>query len=507
MASSLGGSPALAAIVTWDFDTATTGAQDGGGTWTAGAVTFWNGTSNVATSNSLATDIAQFGSGGTLAAGTTVSVGTQSINGLIFGTTTTSGYTLSATTAGQILSIGGSGIVLNAGAQATTLGNTNLGITLGAAQSWTNDSTGLFTVAGAVTNGANLLTIGGAGNTTITGIIGGGAGGITKSGAGTLTLSGVNTYTGVSTLSSGILRATTSAQALGTGAATLSLGGGELQLANATGLTFGRNTTVTANTAITSDVLAAGAGVTHTLGTLSIGAQTLTINRGANATSGTGGITFGAATLTGAATFNTAANTLLTLSSTTALGANTLTKTGPGSMTLTGVVSGSAAVGTTAITVSDGVLTASGANTFTGDIAVSGSGVFAMAGATYTTTAPYGTVAGGTAYKQLLLTNGGTFRLLSGTFNDNLPTTTNIAAGIIFNIGTGGATFDVASGANLTIDDGSGTGTGVTSPGASQLQGSGTITKTGLGIFQQDDSTAFAGAIIIAAGTFQPATA
>ena len=64
---------------------------------------------------------------------------------------------------------------------------------------------GTLTVSGSITNGANLLTVGGAGNTIISGVIGNGSGALTKSGAGTLTLSNANTYTGVTTLSSGTL--------------------------------------------------------------------------------------------------------------------------------------------------------------------------------------------------------------------------------------------------------------------------------------------------------------
>ena len=392
---------------------------------------------------------------------------------------------IGTTTAAQT----GAGSILNNGSGSLTFTNATFNPTIASIT-----ATRTLTLGGSYAGGANAIQGIIQDNVASTGKVN-----LTVTGS-AWTLSGVNTYTGVTTLSAGILRATTSASALGAG--TLSLGGGELQLANDTGLAFNRNTTVTGNTAITSDRLAGGAGVTHTLGTLSIGAQTLTINRGANATNGTGGITFGAATLTGAATFSPQADSLLTFSSTTALGANTLTKSGAGAMTLTGVVSGSKAAGSNAISITGGVLTASGANTFTGNIAVAGSSsVFAMAGATYTTTAPYG--AAGNLYKQLLLTNGGTFRLTSGSFNNNAPTTTNVAAGIIFNIGSGGGTLDVASGATLIIDDGTGTGTAST---ASQLQGSGTITKTGLGTLSQDDSTAFAGAIIVTAGSLQPAT-
>ncbi len=99
---------------------------------------------------------------------------------------------------GNALTIGTGGITVN-----TTSGNPNVTlaapINLGGAQTWQNDSSNPLIVSGAVTNGANLLTVQGAGNTTISGAIGG-TGGLTKAGAGTLTLSGVNTYTGNTTI-------------------------------------------------------------------------------------------------------------------------------------------------------------------------------------------------------------------------------------------------------------------------------------------------------------------
>ena len=212
----------------------------------------------------------------------------------------------------------------------------------------------------------------------------------------------------------------------------------------------------------------------------------------------------GALTLASAANYQNNDTGLLTLSGTQNLAAFLLTKSGTGPVTASGVVSGTTAAGSNAISVTNGVLTLSGANTFRGNIAVAGSGaVFAMPGATYTTTAPYGASGTANVYKQLLLTNGGTFRLTSGTFNNN-GTGTNQAGGIIFNVGTGGGTLDVASGATLIIDDGTGTGTAGT---ASQIQGSGNLTKTGLGVFQFDDSTAYAGTIAVTAGTIQPASA
>ncbi|OYV02034.1 MAG: hypothetical protein CFE26_22450, partial [Verrucomicrobiales bacterium VVV1] len=201
--------------------------------------------------------------------------------------------------------------------------NTNGGIIENTVSGQTLTLSGGVTIGGTGTTPSLQLI--GAGDGVMSGIIAGTGLTLAKSGAGTWTLPGVNTYTGTTTVTAGTLRATTSASALGAGA--LSLGGGTLQLANDTGLAFNRNTTVTATSTISSDRLTTGAGVTHTLGTLSIGAFTLNVNPGANATSGTGGITFGAATLTGAANLAPAASSQLTVAGVT-MGANVLTKSG-----------------------------------------------------------------------------------------------------------------------------------------------------------------------------------
>lgn len=329
-----------------------------------------------------------------------------------------------------------------------------------------------------------------------------GADGLTKSGTGRLILTGANTFTGAAVVSAGTLRATTSAGALGAGS--LTLGGGTLQLANDTALAFSRNATVTANSTITSDRLTAGAGVTHTLGTLSIGAQTLNVTRGSLATSGTGGVTFGATTLTGAATFAPAADSLVTVAATN-LAANALTKSGAGSMTTSGVISGTG-TGTT-LSVSAGTFTlGNAASTFQGNISVDGSSsILSMTGvstAGFTTSSPLGNRA--SVYKTVALTNGGTFRLASSNYNVNTPTSTNVGAGQVFNIGTGGGTFDVASGSTFTLDDGTGSGTAWTN---TQLQGSGTLTKTGAGVLALGNggtsNAAFTGQILVNAGVLR----
>ncbi len=82
---------------------------------------------------------------------------------------------------------------------------------------------------------------------------------------------------------------------------------GTLNLTSDTSTTFGNNTTASAlasgDTTIAVERATAGAGVSHTLGTLSIGTKPLTVTKGANVTSGTAGLIFGATTLTGNPTF------------------------------------------------------------------------------------------------------------------------------------------------------------------------------------------------------------
>lgn len=172
-------------VVNWEGDTSTSWAT----------ATNWD----TAPTNSLTANIANFNLaayGGSIFAPT---VGTAtSIAGITIGASNGT-MTLTNTAA---LTIGASGISIANGAGAFTISGST---TLGAAQSWTNNSANLFTF-GAVTNGTNLLTIGGSGNTTASGIIGNGAGGLTKEGAGILTLNAANTYTGATTVNGGELR-------------------------------------------------------------------------------------------------------------------------------------------------------------------------------------------------------------------------------------------------------------------------------------------------------------
>src|SRR5262249_13747566 len=115
--------------------------------------------------------------------------------------------------------------------------------------------------------------------------------------------------TGGTSVTAGTLTLANTA-ALGAAGAAVTMSGGSLDLAtntsvNAYNLTLNSNTSVNAynltlngSASVVSDRATAGAGITHTLGTLTMNGATLAALTGSNVTSGTAGVTFGATTLT-----------------------------------------------------------------------------------------------------------------------------------------------------------------------------------------------------------------
>jgi autotransporter-associated beta strand protein len=229
------GQPLQAATFVWDSNTGTIGVQDGAGTWSALGTTWWNPSagSNVAITS---TDIGLFGAGGT--GGAVTLSGSQSLLGLIFGQTNTTGYSFTAGSA-TTLTLGASGIAVQQGAQPVTLGDANLSLVLGAAQTWSNRSTGTLT-ANAIAGGTNTLTLSGVagltgtGNFALTGALSG-SGGLTLSTPGTVTLTAANGYTGATAVTNGSTLALSGAAGSLTGTSGITLSNGNLTLTNAVG--------------------------------------------------------------------------------------------------------------------------------------------------------------------------------------------------------------------------------------------------------------------------------
>ncbi len=323
---------------------------------------------------------------------------------------------------------------------------------------------------------ANVVTV----NSTYTSSIAvklTGSAGLTKSGNGKLVLSGDNSgLTGDVTLSAGTLRAS-AANALGAG--TLSIGGGTLELASNNGVSFNRNTTVSADATIKSDRAAAdnGAGATQTLGTLSMGGQTLTIDRGGNVGSGTTGITFGAVTLSGAPTFTVNANSVLTLASVSGSAQN-ITINGAGDTT----VSGAIATTTGSITKSgNGTLTLNGTNTFTGGLTINaGTVTLGSTSALNSTAGSENAVVFGLGSTGTLSLNGNNSTIAGLNTNNATPGTTFVKNGSA----STNATLTIGNSTNAstysgTIQDGDTRTLALNKAGAGTLTLSGANTYTG----------------------------
>ena len=183
-----------------------------------------------------------------------------------------------------------------------------------------------------VNNG--ILNYASSGNQTFSSTITG-TGTLIKSGNGTLIMSGSNGFTGDTTMNGGILRLTGSGTSLGsTAAGNIYLNAGELQLSGSSGFTIGRNTTISTDYTIVTERV--GSGVTYIFGGLNMGANTLTINSTANVTSGTSGVTFTTASLTGNTTFNVNnslnAATKLSFTGIVTANGNSITKIGTGEL-------------------------------------------------------------------------------------------------------------------------------------------------------------------------------
>jgi fibronectin-binding autotransporter adhesin len=333
---------------------------------------------------------------------------------------------------------GGARVVSNPGSgQTATL---NLGaITRSTGATLDFSSTGSFTTT--TVNGATSILGGWA-------TFGGGSTWAVTSGtAGTIPVTGLATYT------AGYATAAANVDATATGTLTAGAAYNSLRFNTAAAVT------VTGNGANT--ITSGGILVTPTVG--------------ANATTITGGTTL---------TTGNAADLIVNQYNTA------------GTLTIASVISG-----TTGLTkAGPGRLIASGANTFTGNVNVTGGVLQVNAqGTGNTSTGGFGVATSTTASKLVNVSNGGTIAF-NFTYNVNNLTQ-------VFVIGNGGGTFDVGSGFQLTIDDGAGTGV---ASGASELQGSGDLTKTGVGILSLgtggSNFAVYTGRLFLNAGTTQIGT-
>jgi autotransporter-associated beta strand protein len=291
------------------------------------------------------------------------------------------------------------------------------------------------------------------------------AGIFVKAGAGTVQLTVASTaLDGTARLDAGTLSLRgNSANVLGdtTNRVQLRFNGGNLSIEDDTARALNNATFLDASGTITLDRVIAGAGVIHTMSgaalTVASSNPTLTINAGSNINAGTAGLTFGATTLNGNATFNindpaaVGTTTLLTLGAVTG-GSNSITLTGNGDFAQTGAFASTAATSLTLNSGYSGLATLSQTNTYTGATTING-GTLA-----FSTSANLGDA---TQATNSISINGGT---LSYTGAGSL----DIGANRVITVGSSGATLNATGAAGiLTVSGG--------------LSSTGNLTKTGIG--------------------------
>ncbi|SUC82770.1 Extracellular serine protease precursor [Pannonibacter phragmitetus] len=458
------------------------------------------------------------------------------------------------------------GIAVEAGHVILSGGNTvadTAGLTLngGTVELQSSETVGSLSGSSNLSLNANTLTVAGADTTSYSGVISG-SGALVKSGTGTLTLSGSNAYTGTTTISGGTLSIASDSN-LGGGA--LTLNGGTLAVTGTTtidnavtlGASSGTINIATGNAVTLSGVISGsgnltktGAGTlvlsgtnTHT-GQAYVAAGTLSISSNSNL--GISTLRFSGGTLAVTADAAIARSAIFQAGSSSTIdtgtnavtwngdfsGSGNLTKTGLGTLTLSGM--NITYAGT--ITISAGTLSASSDfNLGSGTLALDG-GTLAVTDSTtienaLTLGSGAGTIDIANGHEVILngvisgsggLTSTGSGTLiLSGT--NTYSGTTTVSGGILSissgsNLGTGALTLSgsdlavtgtttltnsvsVASGAASFLDTG---GNSVTLSGV--VSGSGDLRKRGSGTLVLSGANTLTGTLTVSTGTLSIAS-
>ena len=279
-----------------------------------------------ATAGTASTDIATFSSAiantwGNGSGNPIVIDAGRNLGGLTFDTSSGS-YFIGSTGGNALQLTSGAVIRLNStlSSGATITETLNAPIVLNGATTFQNNSTsgagansGILNFGGGITGGvagATTLTLQGTNTNanTLSGIIGNGASAgvaVTKSEAGKWVLSGANTYSGTTTVNAGTLRGTDIAS-FGSGGIVVNAGG-TLEVGSGTANdTLVNNVTVNGTSTVITDRSTSGAGIQHTMGTLTTtdGTSTITMKGGTNSTSGTNRFVFSSADVASGTTFD-----------------------------------------------------------------------------------------------------------------------------------------------------------------------------------------------------------
>lgn len=295
---------------------------------------------------------------------------------------------------------------------------------------------------------------------------------VTKTGTGILVLG--NTYAGYTGnnffLNAGTLRLQAQAGALGTTVKPLitMAGSTTLDLRHNSGGAFNNAVKLTGDAIITTGrTTAASTNINHTMGTLEIGSNTLTVNNGNfNNTGFTANLTFGAVTLTGNPIFNVNNNNGTGIGSLT-LGAlndggtgRTITKTGPGTLILAATATSFDNAGV--MNILDGALSLNATNALgtgavinVGDTSGATSAALRMGTANTTTSNAIVVRAGSSGTASIEGTNTSGTVTYAGDITLNKDVTLNSISGGNVNftgvIDDGVGTFNVVVGGNGTV--------------------------------------------------------